>query len=1143
MGNSRVLQKATKELTKAKAPKTSKDIIYDPAGQWKFPGQDTRIPGGNITMQGVPYPVLAQPNVGQPQMMYPGQDYVFPGADYVDEQPQMKKGGRPRGLISMPKPSKKGLASKAYSRSLDATNRLFTENNLFKKPKDKRRKVFDPNAKYYADGGEYGMPLGTGVSQNFIGNRDEFKVGGIPELPLRDNRVNYNAFVNGFEPMTKKQGGGKTDAMTGMMKARLAYANEFGNPAAKRMINLPDNPYQFDDGDTGTHYMASMDNYAVPQIQDENGQLMLGDYGPESNEAMRFDTDEDADYFAEHYKDVSPGFIEAELTDDEIQAYRDGGYIVEDISIPSLNQMQDGGENDFYKVKGSKGVYRKVNGKWEVDWDKTGNFQPLSKGDVKKRSEQLNKNAEPLLDPDYNTLTRKENFKYTEAPKTESKKKLTESESKAQDILAKDFNVSGTDKIGKVEGKVEKDIANYIKWHKEFYGKEPSQDKIDRSRENFSNIEFAGAGVYNPVWGEFKGEPIPTVSNKDSEYIMKTDFPEDATAGDYVKRGWEYITNPFTAAEYSISGGGAENMPFNINELRMKGVDPGVVEGRNIVGDAVNATTNLFDAGDKVVRNVGEGNYGTAALEALRFLPVAGYVDDIAKFTGKATKIPKQLPGSPNQEELVDLWRIQERGARPMAELAAEGKLGKMGTYPAGIKHFKDREKYFGQWFTKDKSDFDFYKADREFKDPEIINLKVPKNKLEEFQNYDKSLSRAPDREFVVPHEQQGLYKVSETPKELPGSSNKSFMSKVKDYFDRPPGPLMLGLGSVAKPTKEVPLFKSEIDWVDWVKKYNKNYDAEDIQNIIRNSEEYNIIEQQTKANDTWMKNVDGTPFQGTPEQFIQSQSTKFKQAYPEGTEITYRGGDKRDALKSDWDSKSNVVFTTKDEFGARTYNRTLDQPPLVLTEAPPEGISQLYMPKTSNKIVIDGNEYPVGHQKRNYGYHRNYARLNAIDQLPANELEAKNLEAFKTWMLENHPTMTERGFSGEPRILNDWVMTDHFADFLNSPAGKDISRVEFQKIIDGTLQPIDVEVHNLNKAQQLKSMWGNSGEFDLTNPNKFKALLPYLIPTGLGVGAASQRQGQESNEEYKKGGVVSNLTKKEIDKLVAQGYIVEDID
>jgi predicted Zn-ribbon and HTH transcriptional regulator len=132
------------------------------------------------------------------------------------------------------------------------------------------------------------------------------------------------------------------DYTNGMMKSKLAYANEFGNPAAKRMINLPDNPYQFDSGDTGTHYMASMDNYAVPQIQDENGELMLGDYGPDSKEAIRFDSDEDARYFAEHYKDVSPGFVNAELTQNQIQEYAKGGYIIEDISVPELTQAQKG---------------------------------------------------------------------------------------------------------------------------------------------------------------------------------------------------------------------------------------------------------------------------------------------------------------------------------------------------------------------------------------------------------------------------------------------------------------------------------------------------------------------------------------------------------------------------------------------------------------------------------------------------------------------------------------------------------------------------------------------------------------------------------------------------------------------------------
>jgi DNA-directed RNA polymerase subunit RPC12/RpoP len=68
-------------------------IIEDPMGQWKYPGQVTRIPSSNITMQGVDYPVYGVDNNGQEQMMYPGQEYNFPGADYVDEYPMMKDGG------------------------------------------------------------------------------------------------------------------------------------------------------------------------------------------------------------------------------------------------------------------------------------------------------------------------------------------------------------------------------------------------------------------------------------------------------------------------------------------------------------------------------------------------------------------------------------------------------------------------------------------------------------------------------------------------------------------------------------------------------------------------------------------------------------------------------------------------------------------------------------------------------------------------------------------------------------------------------------------------------------------------------------------------------------------------------------------
>jgi hypothetical protein len=88
MYNKKVLNRATAGLDKAKAPAKKKDIIVDPMGQWKHPGENTRIPSNNITMQGVNYPVLGVGSNGQQQMMYPGMEYTFPGADYVDEFPQ-----------------------------------------------------------------------------------------------------------------------------------------------------------------------------------------------------------------------------------------------------------------------------------------------------------------------------------------------------------------------------------------------------------------------------------------------------------------------------------------------------------------------------------------------------------------------------------------------------------------------------------------------------------------------------------------------------------------------------------------------------------------------------------------------------------------------------------------------------------------------------------------------------------------------------------------------------------------------------------------------------------------------------------------------------------------------------------------------
>jgi hypothetical protein len=66
--------------------------IVDPMGQWAHPGEVTIIPGTDITMEGVDYPVLGISDTGDTQMMYPGEDYNFDG-EYVTEYPMMKEGG------------------------------------------------------------------------------------------------------------------------------------------------------------------------------------------------------------------------------------------------------------------------------------------------------------------------------------------------------------------------------------------------------------------------------------------------------------------------------------------------------------------------------------------------------------------------------------------------------------------------------------------------------------------------------------------------------------------------------------------------------------------------------------------------------------------------------------------------------------------------------------------------------------------------------------------------------------------------------------------------------------------------------------------------------------------------------------------
>lgn len=301
MFNKRVLKKAVDDLDKVKKPTKSKDIIYDPAGQWKFPGQPTRIPSNTITMEGVDYPLLAVPNYGEPKIMMPGQYYEFPEADYVDEYPEFRKGGIIPKYLKMPK----NYGRSKYSSNISATNKVFARNILFR---NERHKIYDPKAKYQ-DGGE---PEDYSQFQSFA-----------ETLPSNLQDPNF----------------------------------EYGNPDQYNLYGMWETvgkPQSFQDVQDSDYFPLQEDNtYHGFTVGSDGEFLKPMSHGTTWKEVMNAHLNTDP-FFEQnriiknekgrlqYVPDEEDEYIEAELTPEEIQEYAKGGYVIEDISVPSLTKAQRG---------------------------------------------------------------------------------------------------------------------------------------------------------------------------------------------------------------------------------------------------------------------------------------------------------------------------------------------------------------------------------------------------------------------------------------------------------------------------------------------------------------------------------------------------------------------------------------------------------------------------------------------------------------------------------------------------------------------------------------------------------------------------------------------------------------------------------
>jgi len=111
--------------------------------------------------------------------------------------------------------------------------------------------------------------------------------------------------------------------MDSMMKSKIGIGNAFNHPAIKRMSQAMPKTGMTPEGE-GTHYMQSMDNYAVPLLQDLGEEELTYIENPSPGpEDIRFNSPEEAEYFAKHYKDVAP----MSTTFKDINKLQDGGNV------------------------------------------------------------------------------------------------------------------------------------------------------------------------------------------------------------------------------------------------------------------------------------------------------------------------------------------------------------------------------------------------------------------------------------------------------------------------------------------------------------------------------------------------------------------------------------------------------------------------------------------------------------------------------------------------------------------------------------------------------------------------------------------------------------------------------------------------
>lgn len=248
--------------------------------------------------------------------------------------------------------------------------------------------------------------------------------------------------------------------------------------------------------------------------------------------------------------------------------------------------------------------------------------------------------------------------------------------------------------------------------------------------------------------------------------------------------------------------------------------------------------------------------------------------------------------------------------------------------------------------------------------------------------------------------------------------------------------------------------FKSELDWSpkSWFqKRADKKWTKQDEDALISHLQEYLDIEKKAKQNGTWLKNKDGSTFDGDPRSWVQMQSDSFKKNYND--EILTHGEDAVNDIFGDFYGDGvgagigdKVLWTSTNKLLGKTYGNDVFS------------LAALKNAKTNIVADAEGRQW-----------------LNVVQGKDTNNLVYPNLTNDNIVRINN---VVDAGPNIKWNEIKDFRKNETVSEYLSRKytgddvvIGQDVSR---------------------------KSIVGNNGDFNPIDKNIYRTLIPLISTYGL---------------------------------------------